>query len=278
MQQSQPVNFTMDGRAMRAEPGETVLSIARENGISIPTLCHHEALAPNGACRLCVVEVFWGNRSKLVTSCIYTPYEDDRIETNSDRVRALRRMVLELLLARCPGVELLQQLGREYGVREPRLTGAQADEKERCILCGLCVRVCDEVVGQHAIGYEGRGMERSITPPFKDRASACIGCGACVFICPTGALHFQDIDDVRIMKEFQTRVPLAKCQDCGQGYAPGAVLDKLSGVSRGLEEEPQLICPVCRRKAFGKTMSAWMGKQLAGNACNGGAISKATCD
>lgn len=263
-----PVNFSINGRPMRAAPGETVLSVARRNDIPIPTLCHHEALTSQGSCRLCVVEVSWGDRSKLVTSCIYTPYEEDRIETDTPRVRTLRRLVIELLLARCPNVDVLQRLGWEYGVKPGRLAPEDGRGKERCILCGLCVRVCDEVVGQHAIGYEGRGVERRITTPFNDHAAACIGCGACVYVCPTSALHYEDVENVRIMKEFQTRVELAQCRQCGRRYAPAVLIEKVTRCAQTKEDDRHL-CPACRRRTFAERMSAWMQKQLPDARANG---------
>lgn len=257
----EPVNFTINGTETRAEPGETTLSVARRLGIAVPTLCHHEALTPRGGCRLCVVEVFWGNRSKLVTSCIYVPYEGDRIETDNERIHKTRRLVLELLLARCPNVELLWEMGRAYGIDRIRLayTEENENENERCILCGLCVRVCDEIVGQHAIGYYGRGTERRVTTPFKDQSHTCIGCAACVFICPTGALHYTDERHERVLPELHTRVLLSQCRECGVQYAPDALITKVAHkVGRiGTDKE---ICPACRRRAYGKEAARLLGK------------------
>ncbi len=110
--------ITIDGQEAEAYPDETALSVAGRLGIDIPALCHHPAVTTYGACRLCVVEVKKGKRSRMVTSCIYIPAAGDIIETGNERVRKLRRMILELLLARCPEVEVLQRSGRT--VRHPR--------------------------------------------------------------------------------------------------------------------------------------------------------------
>ena len=278
MQQNAPVDFTINGRAMRAEPGETALAVARRHGIAIPTLCHHEALMPHGGCRLCVVEVFWGKRSKLVASCIYTPYPDDRIETDNAHVHKIRGLVIEMLLARCPNVEMLRQLGREYGVETARFGADNTESSERCILCGLCVRVCDEIVGQHAIGYANRGTERRITSPFKDQSSACIGCAACVYICPTGALHYQDERHVRTLPELNTRVSLSQCRECGVHYAPVVLIDIVTEKMKraGIDTA---ICPACRRRAYGKQAARLLSKGntfphtpngVAGYSCDSG--------
>jgi predicted molibdopterin-dependent oxidoreductase YjgC len=240
------IPFTIDGMAVGAAPGETVLSVARRHGIEIPALCHHESVSPYGTCRLCVVEVFWGKRSKLVTSCIYTPYEGDRVETNNERVRRTRAMILELLLARCPDVERIRDLARDYGVTRSRFS---TDEKvpglDRCILCGLCVRVCAEAVGRHAIGFASRGSDRLVTTPFALGAEECTGCGACVEVCPTGALTCEDVDGVRIMKEHGVRLPLVSCRVCGEFFATerhvASVREKLA-----IPDDLARTCPRCR--------------------------------
>jgi len=253
-QDSKRVSFTLNGKAVFAEPGETVLSVAKRHGVRIPTLCHHDAVTPYGACRLCVVEAIWGKRSKLVTSCIYTPYENDIIKTDTERVRHTRRIVLELLLARCPQVKLLQDLGREYGLESPRFRVEGAPGDERCILCGLCVRVCDEVVRAHAIGYAGRGFERVISTPFGEQADECIGCGACVFVCPTEALHYEDLDGHRRMRELNTEVPLVACLVCGRPFATGRQIAKVRerlALPEGMAE----TCPTCRAAGFQEIMS-----------------------
>jgi len=240
--------FTIDGQEAEAYPDETALSVARRLGIDIPALCHHEAVKDYGACRLCVVEVKKGKRSRMVTSCIYIPAAGDIIETGNERVRKLRRMILELLLARCPEVEVLRELAGEYGITEAprfRVSGA-AGRSERCIVCGLCVRVCAEVIGQHAIGYVNRGGRRMVAAPFEEQAENCIGCGACAFVCPTQALHVEVVGGKRVMKEFSTSLTMAKCTGCGREFAP---VKQIENVRHRLPvaHDRITLCPACRR-------------------------------
>lgn len=246
MDEGKQTTFTLDGQTVTAGPGETVLSVAKRHGIDIPALCHHEAVTPYGACRLCIVEAFWGKRSKLVTSCIYTPWDDERIETNNERVRKARKMTLELLLARAPGAELIRNMASEYGVEEARFGGESIEcDENRCILCGLCVRVCAEAVGQNAIGYGYRGTKRVICSPFDKNAEECTGCGACVFVCPTDALHYEDIDGKRIFKEINTAVPMVSCRACGKFFASADQVAKIKD-RLNLPIELAETCPECR--------------------------------
>ena len=116
MKETKNVFFTLDGREAEARPDETVLSVAKRLGVDIPALCHHQAVMSYGACRLCVVEVTKGKRTRIVTACIYIPAAGDVVETGNERVNKLRRIILELLLARCPEVDLIRSLARQYGV------------------------------------------------------------------------------------------------------------------------------------------------------------------
>lgn len=247
MKSEQETTFVLNGQPVKAGPGETVLSVARRHGTDIPALCHHPALADYGACRLCVVEVKWNNRSKLVTSCLYTPYENDGIETNSPRVRATRRLLLELLWARCPDVEAVRELAREYGVEKPRFqTPTSTALDRRCVLCGLCIRVCAEVIGQHAIGYAHRGVDREVTTPFTETSEACIGCGACVAVCPTGALHMDVVQGEIVMRELNTRMPMAGCKECGRPFAAARQVAKARSRIPANGDAFDL-CPECKR-------------------------------
>ncbi|MDY6953951.1 MAG: 2Fe-2S iron-sulfur cluster-binding protein, partial [Thermodesulfobacteriota bacterium] len=141
------ITLKINDRKVVAEEGQTILQVAQQYNIDIPTLCYHTALSPAGACRLCMVEVFDGRRTRLVTSCNYPVWRDMEVRTDSERVIKGRRMIVELLLARCPGVKVLQDLAREYGIEQPRFT----QEADDCILCGLCTRMCEERMGVSAI-------------------------------------------------------------------------------------------------------------------------------
>lgn len=188
------IGFTINGQAVEAEEGWTVLETARYNGFHIPTLCYHEAIEPSGACRLCVVEVREGDWSKVVISCMYPVKEGIEILTDSPRVHNVRRWVLEMLLAECPASTEIQALAAEYGVSTSRF--ASVDKKNQCMLCGLCVRVCNEIVGVNAISFASRGTSKEIATPYKVPSTACVACGSCVTVCPTGAMQAR-FDQVR---------------------------------------------------------------------------------
>lgn len=188
------INFSIDGTPAQAKEGWTVLDTARNIGIHIPTLCHHEAVEPSGACRLCVVEARQGNWSKIVVSCMYPPSEGVEIFTDSERVKNVRRWVLEMLLAQCPASKEIKALAAEYGVISSRFK--IKDPEEQCILCGLCVRVCAEVVGVQAISLGSRGVLKHVATPYMVPNKGCIACGSCVSVCPTGAMQAR-LDKVR---------------------------------------------------------------------------------
>ncbi len=211
------VTLEIDGREVKAEGETTILEAAKSAGIDIPTLCYHPALSPFGACRLCSVEITSGGRQRIVTSCNYNVEEGLVVNTKSPDVMEIRKGIIELLLARCPKVELIQDLAREYGVEEPpyRL----GDEEERCILCGLCARMCEERMGASVINFVGRGVDRKVETPFQMTGDinldVCRACGACAFVCPTGAIKLEDITSkkpVPILSEFDeglaTRAPV----------------------------------------------------------------------
>jgi bidirectional [NiFe] hydrogenase diaphorase subunit len=188
------IRFTIDGQDVQAKEGWTVLETARHHGIHIPTLCYHEAVAPSGSCRLCVVEAREGDRSKVVISCMYPPLEGVEILTNTERVRNVRRWILEMLLAECPASKEIARLAEEYGVQSTRF--CTENPEEQCLLCGLCVRICEEVVGVRAIGFGSRGVSKHIATPYMIPNKTCIACGSCVSACPTGAMQAR-IDKIR---------------------------------------------------------------------------------
>ncbi len=188
------IKFKINDQEVSAQPNWTVLETAREKGIRIPTLCYHEAVGPSGACRLCVVEVVEGNWSKVVISCMYPVKEGITVLTDSDRVKNVRRWILEMLLAECPASKEIQALAAEYGVTASRFS--PKNPEEQCMLCGLCIRVCREVVGVSAITTVGRGVHKAIGTPFRKPSEDCVACGSCVTVCPTGAMRAR-LDAVR---------------------------------------------------------------------------------
>ena len=188
------IDFTIDGQKVQAKDGWTVLETARHYGIHIPTLCYHEAVKANGGCRLCAVEAREGDWAKVVVSCMYPPWEGVEILTDTERVRNVRRWVLEMLLAECPASREIVELASEYGVKGTRFK--VENPEEQCLLCGLCVRVCEEVVGVRAISFGSRGVSKHIATPYMIPNKACIACGSCVTVCPTDAMKTR-MDKIR---------------------------------------------------------------------------------
>jgi len=179
------ITLTINGLETSVQAGTTLLEAARALGFPIPTLCYMEGLSAYGACRLCVVEIGEEPKSKLVSSCTYPAQEGLKVRTASERVLRARRMVLELLLASCPQSKTIQDLAAAHGIRRQRFR----QECEDCILCGLCVRMCEEQMMAKAIGFRGRGEKRSIGTPFDIKSDACRLCGGCIYVCPACQLR-----------------------------------------------------------------------------------------
>jgi bidirectional [NiFe] hydrogenase diaphorase subunit len=179
------INMKLNGLDVCVDEGMTVLEASQFLGFPIPTLCHMEGLTPYGACRLCVVEIGEGPRARLVTSCTYPATEGLKVRTASSRVVRARRMILELLLASCPQSRTIQDLASAHDVRQQRFR----QEYEECILCGRCVRMCEEQMMAKAIGFRGRGSYRSIGTPFDVKSETCRLCGGCIYVCPACQLR-----------------------------------------------------------------------------------------
>ena len=175
----------LNGLTVQAEHGATVLDVARFYGFPIPTLCHMDGLSPAGACRLCLVEIGEPPRSRLVTSCTYPAEEGLVVRTASARVLKARRMVVELHLASCPQSKVIQDIASSMGVMQQRFR----QEHEDCILCGRCVRMCEEQMMAKAIGFRGRGSTRTIGTPFDINSEVCRRCGGCIQVCPACQLR-----------------------------------------------------------------------------------------
>lgn len=179
------VELVINGVSVSVEEGTTVLEAAKFLGFPIPTLCHNDGLTPYGACRLCVVEIGEGPRARLVSSCTYPVSQGLKVRTASSRVVRARKMIVELMLASTPQSKVVQDLASALGVRQQRFR----QEHEDCLLCGLCVRMCKEQMMANAIGFRGRGEDRSIGTPFDVKSDVCRLCGGCMYICPACQLR-----------------------------------------------------------------------------------------
>lgn len=214
------VTVNINGEKIEAEKTQTILDVARRHNIDIPTLCNDDSVSAYGACRLCLVEIEKNGRSRLVASCLYHVEDGLNIKTETPRVNNVRKMVVELLWARCPDSEVLQKLAAKLGIKEVRFP--KETDKHKCILCSLCTRACQEVVGVSAISMVNRGVNRQMATPFFGLSDTCIACGSCAYICPTEAIKLEDKGSKRIitMPNVKMEFKLKKCAKCGRPFAP----------------------------------------------------------
>ena len=217
---SEKITISVDTKSMVVEKGAMLLDILRERGMDIPTLCEHPSLPPNGACRLCTVEITkadWHGWSKLVTSCLYPAEADLQVFTRSERVLKLRRGLLEMYLAQCPQSEEVRELARSEGVDASSFP--LNENENRCVLCGLCVRVCQDL-GPAALSSLGRGTAKEVGPRPDGLGEDCTGCGACAYICPTHAIPYKYENQKLTIWKREFEVPVCSvtpeaCRGCG---------------------------------------------------------------
>ena len=260
---------TIEGKTVTVPREATILDAARKAHVWIPTLCHHPTVPSLGACRICMVEIAGsdGSPGRLVTSCNYPVRRDITVSVSSQRATQVRRGVMQLLLARAPESEHLQELARRMGVKGtpyPKVTESQRN----CILCGLCVSVCEEVIGVSAIGFAGRGVERAVAAPFREASEACIACGACAVICPVGTIQVRIHEDTAEaeISPFKSRSKLLVCEECGVRMVSVPVAQAMSDrVNIDWEEFRHLarLCPECRRKHAVKALGFGAGEGSA---------------
>ncbi|MGD2095621.1 MAG: 2Fe-2S iron-sulfur cluster-binding protein [Phycisphaerales bacterium] len=243
---------TIDGCKVEVEKGATVLDAAKKAGIWIPTLCYHEAISNDAVCRLCMVELDRGDWRQLITACNYPVRRDIVVYVSSERAQQARRGVMELLLARAPESQELRELAERMGVKETRYPNV-TESQRNCILCGMCVRVCEEIIGKSAIGFAERGVNRAVVAPFRQPSEDCIGCGVCEAICPVGTIKIrihQDSKEVEI-SPFKSRAKLLVCRQCGEPIVSMQVSEhilnklKLANCEEFLERIH--LCPKCKK-------------------------------
>ena len=245
---------TIDGQSVRVSEGATILEAARKAGIWIPTLCYSPAVGAQAACRLCLVGIERKGELQTVTACNYPVRRDLFVSVSGDKPTRLRRGVMQLLLARSPESQELKELAARMGIEGtpyPKVTEAQRN----CVLCGLCIAVCEQAIGASAIGFAGRGVERVVASPFRAPSEDCIACGACAAVCPVGTIQVrihEHCGEAEI-SPFKSRSKLLLCAECGRRMVSvpvaAAMSDRLKGKIDWEEfRRRSRLCPECRRK------------------------------
>jgi len=177
------INIVIDGKKVQIDKGNTLMQAAKKLGIHISALCYHEKIKPHGACRLCIVEVERKGKSKIVASCAFPAEEGLIVRTESPKVEQIRKNLVELYVALFSFNPEIKRLAKKFGLVATRYK----KEYNYCILCGLCVRYCEEVKKNNAIGFVGRGINKKVVfIPESAYFKKCKDCMECMDICPTG--------------------------------------------------------------------------------------------
>lgn len=235
------MQITIDGKQCECHEGEFVLQVALRNGIDIPYLCHHPAVPGRGCCRVCLVEATERGRTKVVTSCVYPVKEGLEIQTDTDRIKEERAMVLAFMEKRAYESEKIQEMCKKYDA--PKVPRIALGDTTKCILCGLCVTAC-RAVGTGAISTVDRGTEKRIATPYDEPSLECIGCLSCAHICPTGNIEFTQTETTRHI--WDRDFTMAHCEECG---APlGTTDETFEYAAKHSKYEVEKLCPSCRQK------------------------------
>lgn len=206
------IEITINDKKIAVPRDTMLINAVQEAKFSVPTLCRNKSLTPTGSCRLCVCEIEVGGTKKLVTSCNYPIREEIKVETDSERVKARRKVLAEMYLGRWPDVPLVKAIAKRCGVTDGgRFKSELSDSNPKsCILCGQCVRACDEFIMERILDFAGRGIKRHLTMPFGQVDPHCVGCTSCAYVCPTRALEIIDDlnhpDNPKMIRDYGMRI------------------------------------------------------------------------
>ena len=251
------VTITINKNQYLAIDGEIILETAIRNHIDIPHLCYEKALEPYGACRLCMVEIVTCGKTEMAPACTIRVHNGLEILTDTPEIIQHRNILFELYLSEAPKSEVIRDMAAKYGITKTRFLKKIVHDDPlfgNCILCGLCVRVCYEIMGPGTINFINRGPYTVVNTPFFEENPVCAGCTACASVCPTKAISFTDSGNTRIMHSWSdTRVTLAACSECGSSYASEKLMNYVnSHLDPALISEIRSICPACRRKRIAR--------------------------
>ncbi len=234
------IEIKIDDKKVTAKENQTILQVAKENGIKIPHLCYHPALKPSGSCKLCGVEVGSPTGKQVVMlSCIMKVKPNLEIQTDSELVRANRDKAFARLLQMAPDSSRIRNLAKEFDV-------AISPPPDGCIRCRLCIRVCNEIVKAGALKMEKTENGTRVVPG----KGHCIGCGTCANLCPTNIIKVVDEASARtvsIKDQIIGRLPLERCEGCAKMYATSTFLKHVeeSTLRHPDTKEHHHLCPSC---------------------------------
>ena len=279
------VKVKINGKNYEAEKGEYILNVCRRNRILVPTICNHDSLSGQGACRLCVVEVNEGKGNNVVVSCSYPLSRDCEVFTESEKIKNIRKTILSMLVTRAPAGDRLASLCQIYGVEQDkggkrRTESLPAPDRKSqdklssaCVLCGLCARACASL-GTGAISTVGRGVDKKISTPYNEPSEDCIGCKSCANVCPTKAIEYTEDKGHRSI--WGRKFKLLRCSSCGATFATEE--EYAYSLKKAAAEKPALekfylgkvtldkvsgppVCDACRKKKNADAFASAFGER-----------------
>ena len=235
------ISFVIDGQPVEGKEGSNVLAVALDAGIEIPHLCYNESVKPYGACRLCLVEVVARGRSRMTASCTYPVLPGIEVHTHTEKVLRARRMVMELLLAMCPGTNGFRTWRRKWGSRRFASRKRIRTASSAAFAQGSVTKWS----GPMPIQFYSRGDRREMGAPFAGEAMDCIACGACVVVCPVNVIGMEEKAEERTINRWKRTLKMKQCKVCGNSFAPWFQVEKFREKAN-LPKDFFDVCYTCR--------------------------------